>query len=232
MRNRVRPGDPKAAVAYIRASTEEQRLGPQAQRMTIEAWAEREEVQILAWYVDHGVSGGSDLSERPNLIAALGQLRAKRAGVLVIAKRDRLARDVAVAATIDRAVASNGGRVVSADGVANGVGAADDFLRAILDAAAQYERALIRCRTKAALATKRARGERIGTVPFGSRVADDGVALIEEPSEKRTLDTARALRIQGLSFRAIARELAERGFVSRTGRAIALSRVHKMAAGT
>ncbi len=228
MRNRARPGDPKLAVAYVRASTEEQRLGPEAQRATIESWAARESVRIVSWHVDQGVSGGSDLNDRPNLIAALGELRAAKAGVLVIAKRDRLARDVAVAVAVDRAVVSSGGRVVSADGVANGVGAADDFLRAILDAAAQYERALIRGRTKAALAAKRARGERIGTVPFGFRLAADGVTLIEDTSEQRTLFAARALRAKGLTLRAVTCELAARGFVSRSGKPIPLARVHKM----
>jgi hypothetical protein len=53
-------------------------------------------------------------------VKALGELRALGAGVLVVAKRDRLARDVYVAATIERAVASGGARVVSADGTANG----------------------------------------------------------------------------------------------------------------
>src|SRR3954469_11593790 len=97
----ARPGNPLVAVAYLRASTDEQRLGPEAQRAAIEAWAAREGVSVVAWHVDAGISGGSDLADRPALVAALGALRAARAGVLVVAKRDRLARDVAVAAAIE-----------------------------------------------------------------------------------------------------------------------------------
>jgi site-specific DNA recombinase len=89
-------------------------------------------------------------------------LRAHGAGTLVVAKRDRLARDVAVSALIERAVRESGARIVSADGVGNGDGAADAFLRAILDAAAAYERELIRARTRAAMAVKRAKSERSG----------------------------------------------------------------------
>jgi site-specific DNA recombinase len=172
-----RPGNARLAVAYIRVSTDEQRLGPEAQRAAIEAWAAREGIQVAAWRIDQGVSGGSDLGDRPGLVAALGELRALGAGLLVVAKRDRLARDVYVASTIERAVAQGGARVTSADGTANGDTPADAFMRTVIDGAAAYERALIRARTKAALAAKRARGERSGEVPYGMRLSADGAKL-------------------------------------------------------
>ncbi len=78
-----RTGNPLLAVAYIRVSTDEQRLGPEAQRAAVEAWAAREGISVAAWHVDQGVSGGSDLGDRPALVAALGELRALGAGVLV-----------------------------------------------------------------------------------------------------------------------------------------------------
>jgi DNA invertase Pin-like site-specific DNA recombinase len=174
----ARPGNPLVAVAYLRVSTEEQRLGPEAQRAAIESWAKREGVAVVAWHVDAGVSGGSDLADRPALIAALGELRAVRAGVLVIAKRDRLARDVVVAATIERAAKACGAKVLSADGTANGDSPADIFMRTMIDGAAAYERALIRARTKTALAAKRARGERAGEVPFGFCADVDGRLVV------------------------------------------------------
>ena len=68
-----------------------------------------------------------------------------------------------IAATIERAVAHGGGRVVCADGVGNGETSADAFMRTIIDAAAAYERALIRARTRAALGVKKSRGESTGT---------------------------------------------------------------------
>ncbi len=190
----------------------------------MEAWATRERVSIWAWHTDQGVSGGSELDDRPGLIAALGEIRAARAGVLVVAKRDRLARNVTVAATIERAAESCGARVFSADGVANGDGPADAFMRTILDAAAEYERALIRARTKAALGAKRARGERAGTVPFGYR-ADVAGRLTEDPSEVEVLRIVRELRDTGVALRQIVAELATRGFVSRSQKPFALTQV-------
>lgn len=214
---RVKPGDPKRAIGYLRVSTDEQRLGPAAQRAAIAAWASREGVTILSWHEDAGVSGGSELEERAGLIAALGELRAESAGVLVVARRDRLARDVAVAVAIEKAVARCGARIVSADGVANGESAADEFLRTILDAAAAYERALIRARTKAALAVKKSNGFRVGAIPLGYRLGADGRTLERCEREQAIAREARALRERGFSLRAIARELTSHGLRPRSG---------------
>jgi len=179
---------------------------------------------------DHGISGGADLDNRLGLIAALGELRALGAGVLVVAKRDRLARDVYVAATIERALAQTRARVVTADGTANGDTPADAFMRTILDGAAAYERALIRARTRGALAAKRARGERTGALPYGFVLASDGTRLVEEPAEQAVLAVVRDLRRAGLSIRAIVAELAARQLVSRAGRSFAPTQIHRMVA--
>lgn len=222
--------DPRTAVAYLRASLEDMRLGPEAQRAQIEAYAAREGITIAAWHVDQGVSGGADLEDRPGLVAALGDLRAHRAGLLVVARRDRLARDVYVAATIERAAAGAGARVVAADGTANGDTAADAFMRTILDGAAAYERALIRGRTRAALAAKRAKGERTGECPYGYTVADDGKTLVADEAEQAVLAEVRALRDAGLSHRAIVALLASKGFVNRAGKPHAKTAVTRMLA--
>jgi DNA invertase Pin-like site-specific DNA recombinase len=216
MSKRARPGSATIAVAYLRASTSVQELGPEAQRAQIEAWASREGVRIATWHVDSGISGASAIEDRPGLAAALASLREHGAGLLVFAKRDRLARDVVIAATIERAAASAGARLVSADGTGNGDSPADAFMRTILDGAAAYERALIRARTKAALAAKAARRERIsGQVPYGFRLSSDSVRLEEDAAEQAVLAVVRTLREAGLSHMAIVRELAARGFVSR-----------------
>ncbi len=213
---RCPPGLPSRAIAYLRASTDEQRLGPEAQRAEIERWGQQHGVEVVAWQLDQGVSGGDDLEDRPGLVAAVGLVRERRAGLLVVSRRDRLARDVAVACAIERAVVANGARVVSADGVGNGGGDADAFLRTILDAAAAYERALIRSRTKAALAVRKAQGLRVGRVPFGYQ-ADEQGRLSVQLEEEATVALVLELRARGLSQRAIAAECARRGRVTRVG---------------
>jgi DNA invertase Pin-like site-specific DNA recombinase len=222
-------GLPGVAVAYLRVSTEDQKLGPEAQRAAIESWATREGVTIKAWHLDQGVSGGAELDQRPALAAALASLGEHRAGQLVVAKRDRLARDVVIAATIERAAGRVGARVVAADGVGNGEGAAEGFMRTVIDGAAQYERALIRARTKAALAAKRAQGERTGTVPFGYRLAADRVRLEPDPAEQAVIQRVRDLRAAGVTLREIVEVLRMAGARSRRGKPLGLAQVHALA---
>ena len=229
MTRRTIQGSVTRAVGYLRVSTDRQELGPEAQRASIEQWAQASGVAVVAWHSDT-VSGASELSDRPGLAAALAALRAHGAGVLVVARRDRLARDVAVAAAITRATEQCGARVVSADGSANGEGAADSFLRTILDAAAAYERELIRQRTKAALRAKRERGERAGELPFGYADAGDG-RLIPQESEQRTLHLVNDLRAQGLTLRAIVAELEAQGIRSRSGKPLGLTQVSRIVSG-
>jgi site-specific DNA recombinase len=221
---RTRPGDPSLAVAYLRVSTEEQHLGPEAQRMAVTQWADRGKVTVVAWHTDAGVSGAAALDDRPGLTSAFVDLKAHGAGALVVARRDRLARDVVIAATIERTAAQYGARVISADGVGNGDSPADQFMRTILDGAAAYERALIRARTRAALRARRARGERAGEVPWGYGATPEG-RLLEHEAERAVIERVVSLRAGGASLRAIVRSLEADGAVSRTGRPLRLTQV-------
>lgn len=225
-----RAGNPAVAIFYGRASTDEQRLGPAAQKAAVEAWATREGVTVASWHVDQGVSGATPVEGRPALCEALAALRAHGAGLLVVAKRDRIARDVVIAATVERAAQLSGARLVSADGTANGDTPADAFMRTVIDGAAAYERGLIRARTKAALAAKSAKGERVGEVPYGSRLAADGVHLEPDPAEQGVIGVVTELQAAGLSQRGIVRELAARGVVSRGGGPLGLSQVQRLLA--
>lgn len=212
----ARTADRTTAVAYIRVSTDEQNLGPEAQREALTQWAEREGVSIAAEYTDHGVSGAAPLDKRPGLLDALDALTAHGAGVLVVAKRDRLARDTMTAAMVERMAQRDGAVVRSADGVGNGDTPEAMLMRRMVDAFAEYERALIRGRTRAALAVKRARGEKTGgDVPVGFTVADDGATLVEDDREQRALALIRGLRADGVSIRKIAAALDASGIPAR-----------------
>lgn len=216
-RSRKRAGDPSRAVAYIRVSTEEQHLGPEAQRAAIERWAAGAGVEVAAWHEDR-MSGASPLDRRPGLVLALADLVDLGAGVLVVAKRDRLARDVVVAAMVEGAAAARGAVVVSAAGEGNGDDPAGLLMRRIVDVFSEYERAMIRARTKAALAAKARRGERVGTVPYGWRVGEDGARLMPDPEEEAVLERIRAMAGAGMSLRAIADALNRAGTPARGAR--------------
>ncbi len=225
---RSAPADPRRAVAYIRMSTERQDLSPDAQRAAIEAWAAREGVAVAAWHQDLGVSGGAALEDRPGLLAAIEAVRAEGAGLLVVSRRDRLARDVLTAALVERLCERAGARVVGADGTGNGEGPEAALLRTLLDAFAAYERALIRGRTRAALAVKKARGERTGGVPYGYRA--EGKRLVPDPAEQATVARARELRGDGRSLRQVAQALVAEGRRPRGGGDWAIQTVRRLTA--
>lgn len=229
MRN-ARPGNPTAAVAYIRCSkSTEQHLSPDAQRAQIEAYAARDGLVIVAWFCDDGVSGGADITQRPALLAALAALREHGAGALLVLRRDRVARDPYIALTIERSAAAAGARIVCADGAGNGDAPSDVLLRGMLDLFAAHERSMCKARTRAALATKKARGERVGTVPYGFDAGPDG-KLTPNAAEQGVIACIRELRAAGLSLRAIESELAKRGILSRSGQhPLALPTICKLA---
>ena len=197
------------AVGYIRVSTDEQANGPKAQRDAIEAWCARNGAELVVVCEDIGVSGAAALDRRPGLMSALDELG--RGDALVMAKRDRLARDVLVSATVERLVERAGARVVSADGTGDGDSPEAVLMRRMVDAFAEYERALIRGRTRAALAAKRKRGERAGALRIGERAAADGVHVETDPREAEAVALVAGLRAAGWSIRAIADELTARG---------------------
>src|SRR6185436_7180567 len=159
------------------------------------------------------------IEERPVLLDAVAAL--KRGDVLLVAKRDRLGRDVIAVAMIERLISKRGARVVSAAG--EGTDSSDPaalLMRRLIDSFAEYEKLLIGARTRAALAAKRRRGERVsGIIPFGYRLADDQRTLLPHEDEQQTLVSIRKLREGGASLRTVADELNRSGVLTRSGSA-------------
>ena len=82
---------------------------------------------------------------------------------------------------------------------------------------AEFERDQISERTTTAMQFKKAKGERVGAIPYGYDLAVGGVTLTENAAEQSVIQRARELKASGLSLRKIAAELQRRGFVSRAG---------------
>ena len=74
---------------------------------------------------------------------------------------------------------------------------------------------LLAARTKAALQAKKKRGERVGYIPFGYKLADDGIHLELHEEEKNILDKMGALRKSGFSIRDIAKVMNENQIFNR-----------------
>lgn len=204
-------------VAYYRVSTEAQGrsgLGLQAQHDAVEGLCGQRDWQIVAEFTEIE-SGKRD--DRPQLTAAVK--RAKVTGArIVIAKLDRLSRNVAFLAALQE----SGAKFTAAD-----MPEADEFTVHILVAVAQRERRLVSERTKAALAAAKARGVKLGN-PHGAdplRRAGKGTLAALEAVRRNAVGRASEyaeiisdVRETGAtSLPAIARELNERGILTARG---------------
>jgi len=202
-------------VGYVRVSTEEQHLGLQAQRQALEDWCAKNDHELIVTHEDHGVSGAAPVDDRPGLLRAIEDVRANEAGALLILRRDRLARDVVIAAVAERMVQSIGAKIVTTDGSSSIDGPEGQLMRTIIDAVAQYERALIRARVKSALAVKKAKGERTGDIPIGYSLSADGKTLVKDQKEQVAVKRIRSLRQSGKTLRQIADYLGKHGIPCR-----------------
>lgn len=217
-------------LAYLRVSTDEQArsgLGLEAQKRAIMDAARRLNIKLAVARTDAGLSGGLRADDRPGLLYLLGVVR--KGDVLLVAKRDRLGRDHVEVGLIERNLAKQGVRVISAAGEGT-EGELDDpgaFLqRGMHDVVAGYERLIIKARTKAALRAKKARGERVGGVPFGYS-CEDG-KLTPNQDERNVIGWILQFQAKGWPVRDIAVELWNRGVKSRKGTPFSKSQVHRL----
>jgi DNA invertase Pin-like site-specific DNA recombinase len=147
----------EVAVAYYHVSTKRQQrsgLGIDAQRSAVTRFAEVEGITVVHEYVEAETGKGADaLDRRPELAAALAHARKLKCCV-VVAKLDRLSRDVAFIAGL---MAQRVPFIVAELGRD-----ADPFMLHLYAALAEKERRLISERTRAALAARKANGGRLG----------------------------------------------------------------------
>jgi DNA invertase Pin-like site-specific DNA recombinase len=147
----------KPVVSYLRVSTDRQGrngLGIEAQRDAIARFVEAEGYTIAAEHVEVETGKGADaLDRRPELAAALAAARKLRCPVIV-AKLDRLSRDVAF---ISGLMAQKVPFIVAELGAD-----ADPFRLHLYAALAEKERSLISQRTRVALAAKKVQGAKLG----------------------------------------------------------------------
>jgi DNA invertase Pin-like site-specific DNA recombinase len=147
----------KSAIAYYRVSTQRQGrsgLGLEAQRTAVTRFAEAEGITIAGEFTEVETGKGADaLDRRPQLAAALATARKEKCPVLV-AKLDRLSRDVAFVAGL---MAQRVPFIVAELGAD-----ADPFMLHLYAALAEKERRQISERTRAALAARKERGTKLG----------------------------------------------------------------------
>jgi len=213
-------------INYYRISTPKQGrsgLGLEAQRAAVEAFCASRGWLKLDEYKEQESGKRND---RPELVKALHHAKVS-GSTLVIAKLDRLSRNVAFLAQLQEA---------GVDFVAADMPDANELTIHIMAAMAQAERKAISKRTKEALAVAKARGCKADGTPFkAGRLGNPmgakafgtykgngaAVAAIKEKSSAFAADVMPiidAIKADGhTSLRAIAKELNARGIVTARG---------------
>jgi DNA invertase Pin-like site-specific DNA recombinase len=206
------------AIGYVRVSTEKQAdfgVSIDAQTEKVRAMAVVQGAELAEVIVDAGESAKS--LNRPGMARLMALVDAGAVDTVIIAKLDRLTRSVADLAELLKRFERRGVSLVSVADSLDTRSAAGRLVLNIMVSVSQWEREAIGERTRDAMGHKRANGERVGTVPFGSRVAADGVHLEADPAEQGILARIRELNVAGFSTRRIAEELNRQGLKTRRG---------------
>lgn len=217
-------------VAYFRVSTQRQGqsgLGLEAQQAAVQAYATQSGSTIVGSFVE--VESGKR-ADRPELAKALARAKAVNA-VLVIAKLDRLARNVAFVANL----LESGVEFIACDSPH-----ASRLTVHIMSAVAEDEARRISERTRAALGAAKARGQQLGGVRPGQHAFTDddrrkaqaiGAATKSRAVRERDADQvveAERLQAEGWSLARIAAHLNEAGHRSKQGKPLTATHVFRM----
>ncbi|MEQ9814583.1 MAG: recombinase family protein [Azospirillaceae bacterium] len=204
------------AIAYLRVSTRRQErsgLGIEAQKATITRFAEAEGFAIDRTFIEAETGKGADaLDRRPVLAEALAAAKSLRCPVIV-AKLDRLSRDVAFIAGL---MAQRVPFIVAELGID-----ADPFMLHLYAALAEKERRLISERTRAALAQRKASGTRLGNrtnAPAAASLGRRAQVMAADRFAANVLPVIEKLRVAGVTdLRGLADALNARGIRTARG---------------
>jgi len=203
------------AIAYLRVSTAEQGksgLGLEAQHKAINDFCELENIELVETFEEIQTGKGADALDKRPVLAKVLQVAKKQGYTVIVAKLDRLSRNVAF---ISQLMESKVNFIVSQLGKD-----ADSFMLHLYAALSEKERELISTRTSAALQILKAKG-----VKLGNRTNLDDARKISNKTNKSNADKFAGevieiiggFRTQGLSFNKIADKLNTLGIKTRRG---------------
>lgn len=210
-------------VTYLRLSRENRNgrnYGLEAQRRDLDLFLstccpDDDGCQEVATYVE--IQSGAD-DHRPELAKAIAH--AKREGAcLLVAKLDRLSRRVSFIAGLleDRRLSFRVACMPSAD----------KFQLHIYAALAEQEREFISARTKAGLASAKARGVQLGGIRPGTIRANDASKAAAADRSQSLRPILAAMRSQGESLRAMAEALHRAGTSTAAGNPLSPAQVKR-----
>jgi DNA invertase Pin-like site-specific DNA recombinase len=215
----------KKYIAYYRVSRKEQGisgLGLSAQRSSVQKYVSGQEGIILNEYTE--IETGTSKRQRVEIHKAIQQAKNENA-VLIIAKLDRLARNVNfVSSLMDAGI----------EFLAVDMPSANNFTIHIFSALAEQEAMLISSRTKLALGELRKKGVVLGNPKnLTDNARNKGVQTIKENAinndrNRQAQSVITSCKEKGMNYRQIAEYLNELNFKTRYGNQFMAPTVHQL----
>ena len=216
----------KTAFAYLRVSGKGQLEGDgfTRQREAIELYANANDIEIVQTFEEEGVSGKTDMENRPALTDLIASLDVTGTKLVLVECLDRLARFLTVQESILQDLKRKQFDLVS---VTEPDLCSDDptrtLMRQVLGAFSEYERSMIVLKLRGARQRMKSKAGRCeGRKPYG-----------RTQSERETIQRMKALRGGRYSYERIAAALDSEGLPPRSGQtwnAIVVNRILRVQA--
>lgn len=214
---------------YVRVSTKGQvddGVSLEMQERKIRQWCDLNDAELVDVHVDEGISGKN--VARAGLQDALAEVR-KHKGALVVYSLSRLSRSTRDTLAISDDLDKAGADLVVLQEKVDTTTPSGRMVFRMLAAINEFEREQLAERTSQAMQHMKAQGRRVGSIPHGYELADDGKSLMQESREQEIVRLVKQLRQEGWTLQAISDELAERGAFNRAGRPFNVKSIRSMA---
>jgi DNA invertase Pin-like site-specific DNA recombinase len=210
------------AVGYLRTSSAANvgadKDSERRQRLAIERFAKASGFAVVDWFNDPAVSGADPIEARPGFSALLDRIEGNGVKTVIVEDASRFARDLITQELGILALIRRGMTVITTSGdvLTDSSDPSRTMMRQIAGSFAQYEKARLVAKLKAARDRKRAETGKCG-----------GRKTYAE-SKPETVALAKQLQAAGLSYRKISAELFAKGHATSQGRPYVASAVQAM----
>ena len=215
------------AVGYVSAHTIDAGPPLDAQHYEIAEWC-RSLDYTLVKVEGEVIRAGKPVAQRDRLMRALLALKTGDATALVVHQSERLGETPLEVATIMQVAAAYGGAVVFTEAVQRTISSEPMNIFHLANYLGDFEELAATVRRRVVAAHRRALGVRTGNLPRAYKAVGDSKVLVKDAAEAAIVDLVDALRAEGLSVRQIAEEMEKRGVVTRGGRPMHYTGVHKI----
>ena len=219
------------ATGYLRVSTEaqagEDRFGLEAQTEAIRNFAKGQGYDLVSWYTDAGVSGGT--LERPELQRLLEDSRTGQFEVVLVAKMDRVARDLMAQLWLEKELLRSDVEIISVAEPFRGQDATNRLFRQIIGAFAEFEKARISDRMSGGRKVKASQGRYAGGgTPLGYKAQRGVGKYLLDPEKAVVVKRTFEMADEGLNLQEIADHLNKEGLSTARGNGFHRTQVRRI----